>query len=153
MEDKICSFFGHREVNITDELKNLTYNEILKAIEFGCNIFYFGGYSNFDFLCLDLVNEIRKTNPNFNITTVYCVPQERYLRKKSPYFYKGDYDEVIYLTPSFDGWYKSIYFRNLAMIDASSYVIFYVEERENSGAYKTYKYALKQKDKIIKNLT
>ena len=151
MEDKICTFFGHRDIELTENLKKSIYNEILKAIEFGCTIFYFGGYSKYDFLCLDIVNEIKDTF-NYKITTVYCVSQERFLRKKTPYFDRNDYDSVIYLTPSFDGWYKSIYFRNLAMIDASSYIIFLVEERENSGAYKAYQYAVKQKDKKIVNL-
>ncbi len=151
MEDKICTFFGHRDIELTENLKNSIYNEVLKAIEFGCTIFYFGGYSKYDFLCLDIVNEI-KNKFNYKITTVYCVSQERFLRKKTPYFDRNYYDSVTYLISSFEGWYKSIYFRNLAMIDASSYIIFLVEERENSGAYKAYKYATKQKDKTIVNL-
>ena len=151
MEDKICSFFGHSSINATIELKNKTYNEILNAIDFGCNIFYFGGYGEFDFLCLNLLNEIIKEK-NLSVKRVYCVSQERYLTKKCPYFNKKDYDSVIYLTPSFNGWYKSIYFRNIAMIDNSNYVIFYAENKEKSGAYKAYRYALKQKNKIIKNI-
>ena len=61
-------------------------------------------------------------------------------------------NEVTYLVPSFDGWYKSIYFRNCAMIDESDLVIFYAQEREDSGAYKAYKYAKKKKEKYIVNL-
>ena len=68
------------------------------------------------------------------------------------YFHREDYDEITYLAPSFEGWYKSIYFRNCAMIDESAYVIFYAEKRENSGAYKAYQYAKKKKDKHIVNL-
>lgn len=151
MEDKICSFFGHSEIEITKELKDKVYSEIISAINYGCNTFYFGGYGEFDFLCLELTNEIIKEK-KLDIKRVYCVSQERYLTKKCRYFDKKDYDSVIYLQPAFNGWYKSIYFRNLAMIDASSYVIFYVENRNNSGAYKTYQYAVKQKDKILINL-
>ena len=36
------------------------------------------------------------------------------------------------------------------MIDKSDFVIFYAEERKNSGAYKAYKYARKKKGKQIK---
>ena len=57
-----------------------------------------------------------------------------------------------HLMPSFEGWYKSIYFRNCAMIDESDVVIFYAEERENSGAYKAYKYAKGKKEKHVVNL-
>ena len=38
------------------------------------------------------------------------------------------------------------------MIDKSDFIIFYAEKRENSGAYKAYKYAKKKKDKMIVNL-
>ena len=54
--------------------------------------------------------------------------------------------------PAFEGWYKSIYFRNCAMIDKSDFIIFYAEEREDSGAYKAYKYAKKKKGKRLINL-
>ena len=86
------------------------------------------------------------------IKRVYCAAQEKHLRKRVRYFNRDDYDEVKYLIPSFDGWYKSIYFRNCAMIDASDCVIFYAEEREGSGAYKAYKYAKRKKGKHILNL-
>ena len=38
------------------------------------------------------------------------------------------------------------------MIDESDTVIFYAEERENSGASKAFKYAKKKRDKQIINL-
>ena len=141
---KICSFFGHRDVKITEELYATTTAEILKAVDFGCRIFYFGGYGSFDDLCYKIVTKIKKENPQMNITRIYCVAQEKYLRKSSRYFSPEDYDEVIYLEPSFNGWYKSIYFRNLAMIDNSDYIIFCCGEIETSGAYKAYKYAKKR---------
>ena len=74
------------------------------------------------------------------------------MRKRVRYFNREDYDDIIYLTPSFEGWYKSIYFRNCAMIDQSDLVIFYAENREGSGAYKAYQYAKKKKDKQVVNL-
>ena len=149
-EEKICSFFGHRDVEITDELFAKTTAEIEKSVNFGCRIFYFGGFSDFDALCYKIVTQIKERKPN--IKRVFCVPQEKYLRKNAPYFKREDYDEIIYLEPSFEGWYKSIYFRNCAMIDQSDVVIFYVEERKSSGAYKALKYALKTQ-KHITNLS
>ena len=118
----------------------------------GCQTFYFGGYGDFDSLCYETVSIISKENPHLNIRKIYCVSQEKYLRKRVRYFDPDDYDEVIYLSPSFDGWYKSIYFRNCAMIDESKFVVFYAEEREDSGAYKALKYAKKTKGKYIVNL-
>lgn len=148
----ICSFFGHRDIEITDDLYARTTAEILKSVDFGCRIFYFGGYGEFDKLCYEIVSKIKEEMPKLEIKRVYCVSQEKYLRKKVRYFSHNDYDEIVYLKPSFEGWYKSIYFRNCAMIDESDIVIFYAEKRENSGAYKTYKYAERKKDKQIVNL-
>ena len=150
--EKICSFFGHRDVDITDELYTRTKAEIIKAIGQGCRVFYFGGYGSFDDLCYRIVTEIKEEQADLNIRRIYCVSQERFCRKKVRYFQREDYDEVIYLTPSFEGWYKSIYFRNCAMIDGSDYVVFYAEAREESGAYKAYKYAQNKKGKRIINL-
>ena len=151
-EDKICSFFGHRDVEITHELYAMTTAEIKKSVDFGCRIFYFGGYGTFDELCYKIVTKLQQERPELNIKRIYCVSQERYLRKNVRYFRRDDYDGIIYLAPSFEGWYKSIYFRNCAMIDESAYVVFCAEERSNSGAYKAYQYARKKKGKHIVNL-
>ena len=35
------------------------------------------------------------------------------------------------------------------MIDQSDFILFWVEERENSGAYKTYLYAVKKHKRIV----
>ena len=145
MEEKICSFFGHRDIDITDRLYAETSAEIMKAVELGYKVFYFGGYGAFDGLCRKIVTKIKNESPELKIMRIYCVSQERYLRKKVRYFNREDYDEIIYLTPSSEGWYKSIYFRNCAMIDKSDLIIFYAENRENSGAYKAYKYAKRKK--------
>ena len=148
---KICSFFGHKDTEISTELYARTKEQILRAIELGCRTFYFGGYSSFDELCYTIVTQIKNEQPQLQIKRIYCVAMEKYLRKRVRYFTPESYDEIIYLMPSFEGWYKSIYFRNCAMIDASDFVIFYAEERESSGAYKAYKYA-KSKKKATVNL-
>ena len=150
--DKICSFFGHRNVEESQELTALARAEIVKAINFGCRTFYFGGFGDWDSLCHKIVTEMKEEYPRLNIKRLFCVTQERYIRKRARYYNLDDYEDFIYLAPSFEGWYKSIYFRNCAMIDQSDYVIFYAEERADSGAYKAFKHAKKQKDKIIKNL-
>ena len=152
MDEKICSFFGHRTVTVTEELYAITTAEIWKAVALGCRTFYFGGFGEFDALCLSIVKKIKEEHPILRIKSVYCVWHERYLRKPSHVFQKEDYDEIVYITPAFEGWYKSIYFRNCAMIDQSDFVIFFAEKRENSGAYKAYKYALSKKGKAVANL-
>ena len=147
-----CSFFGHREITVTDELRLAVRQEISAYINNGCKIFYFGGYGEFDRLCYETLTEIKEALGLSDLKRIYCVSQERYLRKRTRYFDPDDYDELTYLVPAFEGWYKSIYYRNLAMIDASDAVLFYAEERADSGAYKAYKYAKKKKNKLIVNL-
>ena len=152
MKKMIRLFFGHRNIEITEDLYAITTAEILKSVDLGCRIFYFGGYGECDNLCYEIVTKIKVEKPELEIKRVYCVSQEKYLRKNVRFFNRDDYDEIIYLIPAFEGWYKSIYFRNCAMIDESHVVIFYAENRENSGAYKAYKYAKGKKDKRVINL-
>ena len=151
-QEKICSFFGHRDVVITEELYATASADILQAVDFGCRIFYFVDFGDFDRLCYQIVSKLQAETPSLHLKRVYCVTQERYLRARSPNFRREDYDETVYLQPSFDGWYKSIYFRNCAMIDQSAFIVFFAEARESSGAYKAYRYAEKKKEKRIINL-
>ncbi len=111
--------------------------------------FYFGGYGSFDELCYKIVTKLKDENSDLNLKRVYCVPREEYLRKRVRYFNPEDYDEVIFLEPSFGGWYKSIYFRNCAMIDKSDRIIFYAENKEGSGAFKAYRYAKSKKKNTV----
>ena len=77
---------------------------------------------------------------------------EKDLRKKSRWLNDTNCDKIEYLIPTFNGWYRSIYFRNCAMIDNSDVIIFYAENRANSGAYKAYRYAKSKKGKWVVNL-
>ena len=65
--EKTCSCFGHSAVDITEDLIARTRTEIEKAIEDGVRIFLFGGKSDFDDLCYDIVNETRIDSSQFNI--------------------------------------------------------------------------------------
>ena len=149
MEEKICSFFGHRKIEATESLSEKLKAEILKAIGFGVRTFYFGGFGAFDALAHKTVTEIKDLHPELQLKRIFCAPTEYYLRKIGRYTRSEDYEDAIYLEPSFKGWYKSIYFRNCAMIDKSSFLCFYAEARNNSGAYKALKYAEKKKKQII----
>ena len=149
---KICSCFGHRKIQYTEKLYAATILALTHAIEQGCRIFLFGGLGEFDELCYQVITKLREENPNWQLQRVFCVKSEYYLRKKHRYFSDGEYEDILYLTPSFTGWYKAVYFRNCAMIDNSDFVVFYAQNRQDSGAYKAYKYAKDKKDKQIVNL-
>jgi len=151
--EKTCSCFGHFEVNITDDLIARTKTEIDRAIEDGVRIFLFGGRSDFDDLCYDIVTEKRNANPQLNIKRVFCFALDKQLRKPPRWFIKKEYEALECPTKDFDYWYTAIYYRNLAMIDQSDLILFWVEARENSGAYKTYQYAVKQHKRIVNLFT
>ena len=60
-----------------------------------------------------------------------------------------EYEEIISLQLTFEWWYKRIYFRNCAIIDQSDFVVFYVINKENSGANKSMLYADKKKKRYV----
>ena len=146
---KTCSVFGHSTIEITKELESKLFEIMEDLIKQGCEFFYFGGFSMFDELCHKVVSKLKETHNH--IKRVFCLSDPRHLRiSKRPKWLKSeDYEEFVYLDLEFDWWYQRIYYRNCAMIDKSDIVLFYAEERENSGAYKAYKYAkLKKKETI-----
>lgn len=147
--EKVCSCFGHFNVDLTDELKARTSKEIDKALADGVRIFLFGGRSDFDDLVYDIVTEKKAQLPQLEIKRIFCFALDKQLRKPPTWFQRKEYEGYECPTKDFDWWYTSIYYRNCAMIDQSDLVLFYAEERENSGAYKTYKYAVKSKKKLV----
>ena len=145
---KICSCFGHTEVDITDKLRADVECAVEDAINDGVRTFLFGGRSDFDDLVYDVVTKIKSQRPELGIKRIFCFPLEHDLHKPPRWFQKKEYESLECPEKSFDYWYSSLYFRNCAMIDKSDLVLFYAEKRENSGAYKALEYALK----IHKNL-
>ena len=144
-----CSVFGHREIEITNELIGKVRTTFDKLINDGCKYFYFGGFGEFDNICHKIISELKSKYPH--IKRIFCLSDVRHLRiSRRPRWLKdNDYEDFVYWDLDFDWWYQRIYYRNCATIDHSDIVVFYVEERENSGAYKAYKYAQKNKKKII----
>jgi len=149
MESKVCSFFSHSKIEITEELKEKLMTTVKKLIEDGFSIFYFGGFGEFDELCWQTVTQLKTTYPD--IKRIYCLSDPRHQRlSKRPRLLKDeDYEEFVYLDLDFDWWYQRIYFRNCEMINQSDFVIFYVNQTKNSGAYKALQYAKKNKKGFI----
>lgn len=146
---KICSCFGHLDIEITEEIEKRTWVGIYSALHFGVRTFLFGGRSTFDDLCYKIVSKIKKWWPVYNIQRVFCFPLMKHLKNPPPWFQFKEYEAKICPLKKIDSWYRSLFFRNLAMIDESDLVLFCVEERENSGAYKTYQYALSRHKEIV----
>ena len=148
-KEKVCSCFGHFNVDITEELRARTSKEIDKAVADGVRIFLFGGRSDFDDLVYDIVTDKKAQAPQFDIKRIFCFPLYKQLLKPPNWFNKKEYEGYDCPCKHFDWWYTSIYYRNCAMIDKSDLVLFYAEKRQNSGAYKAYKYAVKARKSLV----
>ncbi len=126
-KEHTCCFFGHRKIEVTDELVN-RLEEIVEAliIDKRLDTFLFGSKSQFDKLCLSVVTEFKKKYPHI---------RRIYVRAEFPYI-----DEVYmaYLLKRYDYTYfperlvnagKATYVeRNYEMIDNSGYCVIYYDE-------------------------
>ena len=140
-----CSFFGHRSVqneNLIEEKLLAIIEKII--IEENITNFLFGGFSDFDTICNKIVSKLQ--NKYTFIKKIFCYSDEMDLKRIKDL---TKYDELLFLPVVFNYWYTRIYYRNCEMIKKSDIIIFYVENRENSGAYKMYGYAQKSKKRIL----
>lgn len=177
---KSCSFFGHRDTKVSDELKQCTKNIIEDLIiNHGVNDFLFGSRSNFDYLCHLIVTELKEKYSNIKRIAYTCKSECCILESERDYWenvysfhrkkdvtFLGVEEEVEHKTKYIAG--KASYVeRNQAMINDSDYCLFYYDEnykpeRRNysrsigfyqpkSGTALAYIYA-NQKHKIIINI-
>ena len=147
---KVCSFFGHREIELAEELvERLKFKIEDLIVKDNVGFFYFGGFGMFDDLCWKVVTELKLKYAN--IKRIFCLSDPRHLRvnKRPRNLRDEDYEDFIYLDLDFDWWYQRIYYRNIEMINQSDFVIFCVKNTSNSGAYKAYQYAVKKKKNIV----
>ena len=67
MNEKICSFCGHRTI-ITENLEEKIYTNIYNLIKNqGYTSFYSGGMGEFDLLCEQVVRKIKKEYPDIKL--------------------------------------------------------------------------------------
>lgn len=139
--EKICSFFGHRDVicDLSNELKQ----SIEKAInEYGITIFYVGDRGAFDRQATGAVKAMKRKYPDIKLVLV--LPYFTNKLNKYKEYYEQDYDEIYIPQELMGVHYKSaVTKRNRLMVDQSELIICYIN-RENGGAYNTVKYALRK---------
>ncbi len=141
MSVKTCSFFGHRDIEITDNLKEKVKNVIEDLIiNYDTSIFLFGSRSNFDQLCHIIVTELKEKYPQIQRISYTCRHETCILESEKEkwekilsHFQKKDIKligfeaEKEHKTKYTSG--KACYIeRNQAMIDNSDYCIFYYNE-------------------------
>ena len=178
---KICSFFGHRKIEITEELKQKV-KEVIEDLIVNHNvlIFLFGSRSDFDYLCHLVVTELKEKYPNIIRKCYTCRSETCTLESERAYWEEiyshfkkekvtllGVEEEVEHKTKYTSG-RASYVERNQAMINDSDYCVFYYDEnyqpemrkyskrsigyyQPKSGTALAHAYA-KQKKKIVINV-
>ena len=70
---KVCSFFGHRDTEQTEELKQKVRETVERLIvEEGVATFLFGSRSKFDELCHMVVTELKEKYPHIQRIAYLC---------------------------------------------------------------------------------
>ncbi len=182
IKQNVCSFFGHRNITITEKLKQKV-KEVIEHLIVNHNVltFLFGSRSNFDYLCHLVVTELKEKYPDIKRVAYTCrsetctLESERQkweeiysrLRKREVHLL-GVEEEFEHKTKYTSG-RASYVERNKAMINDSNYCIIYFDEKyqpemrkyskrniayyqPKSGTAIAYAYA-RQKRKILINIT
>ena len=179
--NKVCSFFGHRNVEVSDELKEKV-KKIVEDLIVNHNVrtFLFGSRSNFNSLCHLVVTELKEKYPHikriaYTCKSEVCVLESERVRLESIYS-NLQKQEVHLLGVDKECEHKTKYVagrssyiqRNYEMINDSDYSVFYYDEKyepdmrkyskrsigyyqPKSGTALAYFYA-KEKKKILINV-
>ena len=152
--ENTCCFIGHREINVTDELKEKLHVVIKRLIiEESIDTFLFGSKSHFDNLCYDIVTEIKKKYPH--IKRIFVRAEYPYIDESYEAYLLESYEDT-YFPKSVLGAGKASYVkRNCEMIDNSRFCIVYYKEDytpkgRKSGTKIAFDYAEKKRKSIIR---
>ncbi|MBR6513928.1 MAG: DUF1273 family protein [Clostridia bacterium] len=151
MKEKTCSFFGHRRIYETVELRKKITETVRKLIiEEKVDRFLFGSKSLFDALCLEAVTELKETYPH--IKRVYVRVEFPYIKEEYTAYLMKYYDET-YFPEKIISAGKAVYVeRNYEMIDNSRFCIVYYDEQNpphKSGTKIAMDYAVERGRRII----
>lgn len=148
-----CCLFGHRKIDITDELIN-RLKDIIEDLIVNKKIdtFLFGSKSEFDEICLKVVTELK--NKYSHIKRIYVRAEFPYIDEKYESYLMTKYDETYYPERLLNAGRVVYVERNYEMIDNSDYCVCYYDEaykpsNRNSGTKIAYDYAVKKDLKMV----
>ena len=148
-----CCFLGHREINITDELKENLRVVIEHLItEESIDIFLFGSKSRFDSLCQETVTELKEKYPH--IKRIYVRAEYPDINEQYTNYLLESYEDTYYPEHIRSSGRAAYVERNYEMINKSHYCIVYYDEQSapttrKSGTKIAYDYAVSEKKEII----
>jgi len=131
MADKICSFFGHRKIDKTEELITKT-TEVIENLINNENVttFLFGSKSQFDDLCYDIVSELKEKYPH--IQRIYVRAEFEYIDGEGCRPYKEGllqrYEDTYYPEHMIKAGKSRYVERNHEMIKKSDICVFFYDE-------------------------
>ena len=164
-KEQTCCFFGHRKIQVTDELVNRLNKEVEKLItEKNIDTLLFGSKSEFDELCVAVVSELKKKYSH--IKRIYVRAEFAHIDEDYNSYLWTRYEETYYPEHIQNSGRAVLVERNYEMIDNSSFCVVYYDEnyilprrknskknitdyQPNSGTKRAYNYALKNGLKII----
>jgi len=166
---KTACFFGHRKIDVTEELKDRLYRVIEKLITTdGIKIFLFGSKSQFDDLCYKVVTALKSKYPE--IKRIYIRAEFECIYGEGSRAYREglfEHYEDTYFPECASGAGRAVYVkRNQHLIDESSVCVVYYDKdykpsrrkqskrdltdyQPASGTGIAYMYAEKKKRRII----
>lgn len=152
MEEKICCFTGHRNLDGADtQLETRLENTLLALIDEGYTTFVAGGAIGFDTLSARLVLRLREANPSIKLHLVFpCENQDKYWtpnQKKEYALLRESADSYEYLFEKYNRY--CMFKRNEKMVDMSSTVVAYYNGKEKGGTAMTVRYATKKGIRVI----
>jgi len=162
---KTCCFFGHRKIEVNNELKDRVSKAVERLIvEENVDTFLFGSKSEFDSLCVECVSKLKEKYPH--IKRIYVRAEFPCIDDKYKAYLLKSYDETYYPERIVSAG-KAVYVeRNYEMINRSKFCIIYYDEnympptrksskravlnyQPKSGTKLAYDYAVKKKVIII----
>ena len=135
-------FIGHASVENAEKVEKKLCEVYENLITLGYDEFLFGARGDFDYLAHSVGRKFKERGAKIKL--VYCYENSAEERKGSKYVDESEYDECR-LLDFYDKTWKTIFYRNIAMMKASDITIFYVGRTENSSSFKLLSYA-KSKD-------
>ncbi len=154
MKMSTCCFFGHREIDETEELKAQLYETVESLIvNENVDTFLFGSQSRFNELCYEIVTQIKEKYPH--IKRVYVRAEFPYIDDSYREYLLKSYEDTYYPENIIGAGRASYVERNYEMIDKSRFCIVYYDEKykpttRKSGTKIALDYAVKKKKDIIK---
>jgi len=153
MCENVCCFFGHRNVNETEELK-IKLIEIIEKLIVQKNVdtFLFGSRGRFNDLCAELVTKTKEKYPH--IKRIYVRAEYPNINEQYKKYLLENYDDTYYPERIINSGRAVYVERNYEMIDRSYYCVVYYNQQKisaisKSGTKIALNYAIKKSKNII----